>query len=125
MKYRIEQIAGFTQKKDGTPYTDKYGKPAKNVVMTINGERVSYFDTQGVSRSWVAGMEIEGTIEEKNGFKNFYPARQSDPILREILTKVDLILLKLGGGDSKTFNASLPKEEPVKEVVDNSEELPF
>ena len=128
-KYIIETIGGYSTKKDGTPYLDKAGNPAKNIVMQINGERVSFFDTEGLARGWKAGTEIDGEIVEKNEWKNFYPSetQYADPILIEINQKLDFLIATLTGKEEvkttwlpkKKENAPIdPAKEDTEDFVD-------
>jgi hypothetical protein len=136
MNYRInnvaiERIFSSSEKRDGTPYISKYGKPFSKVDIYIDksavddvafGGKLSMFDYNGVAKSWSEGTPITGVVSQNGEYWNFELDKVDSSselpkvweAIEELRTRIEN--LEVGGGGVSA------QEE--KELVD-IDDLPF
>lgn len=76
----IRRVASFDEKKDGSPYTTKAGKPFKKVLIDVSPDCIddmeftgamSMLDFDGLTDDWSEGTKITGKIIHDGDYWNF------------------------------------------------------
>jgi hypothetical protein len=116
---KIEKIAFFDTKKDGSPLITRDGKPFKKVLIDIDPYsiedleftgKLSMLDFDGVADNWKVGDTITGKIINDGEYWNFQ------------VPKVDL---RTRVAELEKENAELKKKLAEKDDVITDEDLPF
>lgn len=87
---KIKSIFVNSKKKDGTPYVNKNGDNFQMAVLTSeSGNKASlYLGARDINKlalvkTWKPGDQVEVTITESNGFKNFDVVMPKKPVVQE------------------------------------------
>jgi hypothetical protein len=101
MKYTLKNPKFYTQKKDGTDYKDKFGKPFRRASFSVAeyGSNLIYGNVFDAQIDWKEGDEVEMTITEGeyNGQKSlsFELPKKDDKYAQRIET-LENAVTKLG-----------------------------
>jgi hypothetical protein len=112
VKVVLTRIYSSDEKKDGTKYIDKNGKPYKRVAIQTNshGETwlscFSFRDTDEM-RNWQEGQEVQMLISQNGDYWNFREPRKLD-LLEERVIKLEKEVFKT--------NISAPTVQEKKEI---------
>lgn len=124
---KIERLATFETRKDGSPLVTKAGKPYKKVLIDVNSDciddfsftgKLSMLDFDGVADNWKEGDTITGNIVHDGDYWNFELPKVN---FRDKITELEDKIKEL-----ETENARL-KGELVAERRDaiQEDDLPF
>lgn len=127
VKVVLTRIYSSDEKKDGTKYIDKNGKPYKRVAIQTNshGETwlscFSFRDTDEM-RTWQEGQEVQILISQNGDYWNFREPRKMD-LLEERVIKLEKEVFKTSEAnisEAKTSeaNISTPQVGSIEEKPD-------
>ena len=92
---KIERLATFNTRKDGSPLVTKAGKPYKKVLIDVNSDciddfsftgKLSMLDFDGVADNWKEGDTITGNIIHDGDYWNFELPKVN---LRDEITRLE------------------------------------
>ena len=119
VKIVLTKIYISDEKKDGTKFIDKNGKPFKRVAIQTNshGETwlssFSFRDTDEM-REWKEGQEVQILISKRDDFWNFRIPTKAD-LLEERVTKLEEAVF-----DSKDTPLPIPPLGSIDSLVDGT-----